>query len=52
MLSELSVLEVHLEANTWLVGNAMTLADVVSSATVKYFFENVLDGGKRKSRSL
>lgn len=27
----------------------MTLADVVVAATVKYFFENVLDAGKRKS---
>ena len=27
----------------------MTLADVVIAATVKYFFENVLDAGKRKS---
>ena len=47
--SELSVLESHLKSRTWLVGQGMTLADVVTAATVKYFFESVLDAGKRKS---
>ena len=41
--SELSVLESHLKSRTWLVGQGMTLADVVTAATVKYFFESLLN---------
>ncbi|QDZ18022.1 prolyl-tRNA ligase [Chloropicon primus] len=47
--AELSLLELHLKSRTWLAGNAMTLADVVAASTVKYLFEHVLEGGKRKS---
>jgi len=49
LVTELFALEKHLEASTWLVGNSITLADVVACALLKYLLEAVLEPGKRKA---
>jgi len=39
----------HLEGKKWLVGNEMTIADVVVSQYLAWVFQTVLDGGFRKA---
>ena len=49
LTSELKGLEQHLKKHTWLVGNTISLADVVVASTLKYFFETTLEASQRAS---
>lgn len=48
LFSGLKTLESHLLYNTYLVGNAITLADIVMACALLYPFKFVLDGGCRR----
>ena len=43
------VLNTHLEGKKWLVGDEMTIADVVVAYFLSYPFQTILDGGSRKA---
>jgi elongation factor 1-gamma len=48
LFAGLATLESHLLLNTYLVGNAITLADIVMASALLYPFKFVLDGNCRK----
>ena len=49
LLEALQKLEAHLASRTWLVGEALTLADVLCACSLWNMFHMVLDGPKRKA---
>ena len=47
--AHVKTLNTHLEGKKWLVGNEMTIADIIVSQFLSYGFQTVLDGGFRRA---
>ena len=47
--AHVKTLNTHLEGKKWLVGNEMTLADLIVGLFLSYMFQTILDSGFRKA---